>query len=103
MSHELRTPLNAIIGFAEILRDGVCGELNEGQMTAVLDIHGSGKHLLQMINDILDLAKVEAGKMELQPEVFSVASAIGDVRSIVRDMVNRKHLDLQPAIPADLP
>ena len=103
MSHELRTPLNAIIGFAEILRDGVCGELNEEQMTAVLDIHGSGKYLLQMINDILDLSKVEAGKMELQPEVFSIDNAIGDVQSIVRDMANRKQLDLQTSISIDLP
>lgn len=103
MSHELRTPLNAIIGFAEILRDGICGELNEDQMTSVVDIHDSGRHLLQMINDILDLSKIEAGKMELQPEEFSIARAIDDVQSIVREMVSKKRLSLQVGAPEDLP
>lgn len=103
MSHELRTPLNAIIGFAEVLRDGLVGGLNEDQKASVIDIHGSGKHLLQMINDILDLSKVEAGKMVLQPEEFSLAAAIDDIHSIVRDMVNKKHLILQTNIPDDLP
>ena len=103
MSHELRTPLNAIIGFAEIMRDGICGELNDDQMSSVIDIHESGKHLLQMINDILDLSKVEAGKMELQPEVFSLSRAIDDVQSIIRDMANKKHLNLQVIVPEDLP
>jgi len=103
MSHELRTPLNAIIGFAEVLRDGLCGRLNEEQEESVVDIHESGKHLLRMINDILDLSKVEAGKMELQPEDFSLAQAMDDVQSIVRDIVNRKHLDLQTVVSEDLP
>lgn len=95
MSHELRTPLNAIIGFAEVLRDGICGELNDDQMMSVIDIHESGKHLLQMINDILDLSKVEAGKMELQLEEFSLPKAIERAQSIVRDMANKKNLDLR--------
>lgn len=103
MSHELRTPLNAIIGFAEILRDGLCGAMNEEQVASVSDIHASGKHLLQMINDILDLSKVEAGRMELQPEEFSIAEAIDNVQSIVRDIVNRGHLDLQISVPDSLP
>jgi PAS domain S-box-containing protein len=103
MSHELRTPLNSIIGFAEILKDGVCGELNEGQTESVIDIYESGKHLLRMINDILDLSKVEAGKMEPQLEEFSVADAINDVQSIIRDMANKKRLNLQIAVPKDLP
>jgi len=103
MSHELRTPLNAIIGFAELMRDGICGELNENQMASVIDIHESGKHLLRMINDILDLSKVEAGKMELQPEEFSVAQAFDDIQSIVRDMANKKKLSLQTIVPEDLP
>lgn len=103
MSHELRTPLNAIIGFAEILRDGICGELNELQTESVTDIHESGRHLLHMINDILDLSKVEAGKMELQPEEFSIVSAMDDVYSVVRDMANKKKLDVQFVIPDDLP
>ncbi|MGB9595279.1 MAG: response regulator [Candidatus Poribacteria bacterium] len=95
MSHELRTPLNAVIGFAEVLRDGLCGELNENQKSAVIDIYESGKHLLQMINDILDLSKVEAGKMELQLEEFSLREAIDETQSIIRDMANRKGLGLQ--------
>jgi signal transduction histidine kinase/CheY-like chemotaxis protein len=103
MSHELRTPLNAIIGFAEVMRDGICGELNEDQMASVIDIHESGKHLLQMINDILDLSKIEAGKMELQPEEFSVTQAFDDVRSIIRDMADKKQLSLQVVVPEDLP
>jgi len=103
MSHELRTPLNAIIGFAEVLRDGLCGELNDDQLMSVIDIYESGKHLLQMINDILDLSKVEAGKMELQFEEFSLADAINNVQSIVRDMANKKELNIQIEIPEDLP
>jgi len=103
MSHELRTPLNAIIGFAEIMRDGVCGELNENQKSAIIDIHESGKHLLQMINDILDLSKVEAGRLELQLEGFPLVKAMDEVHSIVRDMVNKKGLNLQFNIPDDLP
>ncbi len=103
MSHELRTPLNSIIGFAEILRDGICGELNEDQVACAIDIHESGKHLLQMINDILDLSKVEAGKMELQLEEFSVDEALDDVQSIIRDTVSKKRLNLQIVIPEDLP
>jgi signal transduction histidine kinase len=103
MSHELRTPLNAIIGFSEILHDGVCGELNKEQKESVNDIHESGKHLLQMINDILDLSKVEAGKMELQLDFFSISDSMEDIHSIVRDGVNKKHLDMQFLIQDDLP
>lgn len=103
MSHELRTPLNAIIGFSEVLRDGLCGELNEDQMQSVLDIHGSGKHLLEMINDILDLSKVEAGKMELQLDEFSLAETMGGIQSTVQDMANKKQLYLQLDIPEGLP
>jgi signal transduction histidine kinase/CheY-like chemotaxis protein/HAMP domain-containing protein len=103
MSHELRTPLNAIIGFAEILRDGVCGELTDTQKSAVIDIYESGKHLLQMINDILDLSKVEAGKMELQSEEFSLVTAIEEIHSIVKDMVNKKGLNITFSVPDELP
>ena len=65
MSHELRTPLNAIIGFSEVLKEQMFGELNPKQLEYSQDIHSSGHHLLTLINDILDLAKVEAGHMEL--------------------------------------
>ncbi len=103
MSHELRTPLNSIIGFSEVLRDGLCGELNPEQMECVLDIYDSGKHLLQMINDVLDLSKIEAGKMELYCEEFSIPAALDGILSVVRDMVNKKNLSLQINTPDDLP
>ena len=98
MSHELRTPLNAIIGFAEVLRDKICGDLNEEQLDFVKDIHSSGYHLLQMINDILDLSKIEAGKMVLQYEVFPVTDAIQDVYHIIQGLADKKHLHLQTEI-----
>ena len=72
MSHELRTPLNAIIGFSEVLLERLFGELNDKQDDYLKDIHSSGKHLLQLINDILDLSKVEAGRMELEPSTFDL-------------------------------
>lgn len=72
MSHELRTPLNAIIGFSEVLLEKMFGELNEKQEEYLQDILSSGRHLLSLINDILDLSKVEAGKMELEPSVFDL-------------------------------
>ena len=72
MSHELRTPLNAIIGFSEVLLEKMFGELNEKQEEYLQDILSSGQHLLSLINDILDLSKVEAGKMELEPAVFNL-------------------------------
>ena len=103
MSHELRTPLNSIIGFAEVLRDGLSGELNPEQMECILDIHSSGKHLLDMINDVLDLSKIEAGKMELYCEEFSIPAALDGILSIVRDMANKKKLALQINTPDDLP
>ncbi|MBI4193548.1 MAG: GAF domain-containing protein, partial [Betaproteobacteria bacterium] len=76
MSHELRTPLNAIIGFSEVLAERYFGELNEKQAEYVSDIHSSGKHLLSLINDILDLAKIEAGRMELEVADFDLPVAL---------------------------
>ena len=72
MSHELRTPLNAIIGFSEVLLERMFGEVNDKQDEYLRDIHSSGRHLLQLINDILDLSKVEAGRMELEASRFRV-------------------------------
>jgi signal transduction histidine kinase/DNA-binding response OmpR family regulator len=102
MSHELRTPLNAIIGFAEVLRDKISGELNEEQIDFVNDIHSSGLHLLQMINDILDLSKIEAGKLELQYEIFPVPETIDDVYTIVKGLASKKHLKLKTIIQKDV-
>jgi PAS domain S-box-containing protein len=92
MSHELRTPLNGIIGFSEFLIDGKTGPLTAKQTEYVTDILSSGRHLLQLINDVLDLAKVEAGKMELHPETFSMGKAIDEVCSVLESMVQRKKL-----------
>ncbi len=72
MSHELRTPLNAVIGFSDVLLERMFGELNERQEEYVRDIRDSGRHLLELINEILDLSKVEAGRMELEPAALSL-------------------------------
>jgi signal transduction histidine kinase/HAMP domain-containing protein/predicted transcriptional regulator with HTH domain len=85
MSHELRTPLNAIIGFSEVLLERLFGDLNEKQDDYLKDIHSSGKHLLSLINDILDLSKIEAGRMELEPSSVDVASAISNALTLVRE------------------
>ena len=76
MSHELRTPLNAIIGFSQVLREGIFGEINEKQKEYLEDILSSGNHLLSLINDVLDLSKVEAGQIELQIAPFSLRDAL---------------------------
>jgi len=85
MSHELRTPLNSIIGFSEVLRDGLMGEMTAQQRGCIGDIFSSGKHLLAVINDILDLSKVEAGKMTLDLEPVQVSSLLAESLSIVRE------------------
>ncbi len=103
MSHELRTPLNAIIGFSEILGDKTFGELNDRQLKYNNNILNSGRHLLQLINDILDLAKVETGRVELMRNSFSVAEALSEVETIVKTLANKKHIGLEFRLPADLP
>jgi PAS domain S-box-containing protein len=90
ISHELRTPLNAILGFSELLIEKSFGELNEKQTHYVNYINTSGKHLLQLINNILDMSKVEAGRVELEPEEFSLADAMDDVLNIIRPIANKK-------------
>jgi PAS domain S-box-containing protein len=92
MSHELRTPLNGIIGFSEFLIDGKTGALTAKQTEYVTDIFNSGRHLLQLINDVLDLAKVEAGKMDLHPETFSLGKAIEEVCSVIGPLALQKTL-----------
>lgn len=98
MSHELRTPLNAIIGFSEVLRDKLCGDLNEEQMEFVTDIHSSGTHLLQMINDILDLSKVESGKLELKCEEFEIGGAIEAVLITLKGLAHKKSLGIDTVL-----
>ncbi|MDB6037823.1 MAG: sensor histidine kinase [Verrucomicrobiales bacterium] len=102
MSHELRTPLNGIIGFAEFLDDGKPGALNPKQKEYLLDILNSGKHLLQLINDVLDLAKVEAGKMELTLESFALRAAIEEVRAVANPSAQKKTIALRVQIAPEL-
>ncbi|TAN62000.1 HAMP domain-containing protein, partial [bacterium] len=92
VSHELRTPLNSIIGFSELLEERAFGELNERQTQYIDFIHSSGEHLLQLINDILDLSKIEAGRVELMHEVFPVTEAIGETLGIIRPIAHKRHI-----------
>jgi signal transduction histidine kinase len=94
MSHELRTPLNAIIGFSEVLGERMFGELNDKQAEYIQDILSSGRHLLALINDILDLSKVEAGRMELDLSRFDLPAAIGSAVILVRERATRHGLGL---------
>ena len=94
MSHELRTPLNAIIGFSEVLIEKMFGELNEKQADYMKDIHESGRHLLSLINDILDLSKIEAGRMELEPSDFDLPSALSNAMTLVRERAQRHGIAL---------
>ncbi len=103
MSHELRTPLNAIIGFSEILADKTFGDLNDRQLKYSNNILNSGRQLLQLINDILDLAKVEAGRVELMRNAFSVAQALSEVQTIVKTLANKKNISLEFEAAPDLP
>jgi len=102
MSHELRTPLNAIIGFSEVLRDGLAGSLAPQQKEYIGDIFTSGTHLLSLINDILDLAKVEAGKMTLDLEPLQVAALVEGSLLVVREKATGQRLRLVADVPRDL-
>ena len=94
MSHELRTPLNAIIGFSEVLVERIFGELNEKQDDYLKDIHSSGQHLLALINDILDLSKIEAGRMELDLSRFDLGPLLDNSLTLVRERAQRQGLAL---------
>lgn len=102
MSHELRTPLNAIIGFSEILYDQSFGELNEKQLSYAQNVVTSGKHLLQLINEILDLAKVESGKMILHLESFPVAGAITEIAALAGGLASEKEVTVRRRLSPDL-
>jgi signal transduction histidine kinase len=94
MSHELRTPLNAIIGFSEVLSERMFGEVNEKQADYLKDIHESGKHLLSLINDILDLSKIEAGRMELELSSFHLPTAVSNAVTLIRERAQRHGIAL---------
>jgi signal transduction histidine kinase len=102
MSHELRTPLNSILGFSEVLKMRLFGELNPKQAEYIEDIHASGRHLLALINEILDLAKIEAGRMELEPSRFDVAETLGETLVLMRETAAKQgiglHLEAGPEL-----
>ena len=102
MSHELRTPLNAIIGFSDVLEQRLFGELNERQADYTHDIASSGRHLLDLVNEILDLSKVEAGRMELEPSEFALAETIRGAVGFVRERAAAHRIELATGLPADL-
>ena len=102
MSHELRTPLNAIIGFSEVLKERMFGELNAKQLEYARDIYASGQHLLSLINDILDLSKVEAGRMELSAHDFAVRPAVHNCCTLIRERALRKRLHLESHVFEDV-
>jgi signal transduction histidine kinase/DNA-binding response OmpR family regulator len=102
MSHELRTPLNAVIGFSEVLLERMFGELNDRQEEYLRDIRDSGRHLLDLLNDILDLSKVEAGRMRLERSAFSVSDVLKSCLSQVRARAEKKGVVLRHDIAADV-
>ena len=102
MSHELRTPLNGIIGFAEFLADGKPGAINAKQKEYLEDILNSGRHLLNLINDILDIVKIQAGKLDLNPETFRLRDVIQEVSAGVRPIAQNKHIQVQVAVARGL-
>ena len=98
MSHELRTPLNAIIGFSEVLSERMFGEINDKQAEYLADILESGQHLLSLINDILDLSKIEAGRMELEPTEFDLPTVIDNTLILVRERAQRHGITLRRSV-----
>jgi hypothetical protein len=103
MSHELRTPLNAIIGFSDLLIGGIGGKINNKQRQCLEDILNSGKHLLSLINDILDLSKVEAGKIDIRPESLRLADVVDDAVATVKTMLDDSRHEMAINIAEDLP
>jgi signal transduction histidine kinase/CheY-like chemotaxis protein len=103
MSHELRTPLNAILGFSEILKDNLVELTVEQKQECLQNIHTSGKHLLELVNDVLDLSKIEAGRMELSYDRFGVFDAVREVHNVIRSLSERRDIDLSIKItPTEL-
>ena len=103
MSHELRTPLNAVIGFSELLEQQIFGDLNDKQRTYVGNVLVSGRHLLQLVNDILDISKVEAGRMDLVYERTPIAGLVDIVRGVIGAVAVKRGIQLEVALPPQLP
>jgi signal transduction histidine kinase len=98
MSHELRTPLNAIIGFTQLMHDGKCGPVSPRQQEFLGDVLASARHLLQLINDVLDVAKVESGTVEFHPEPVDLVRLVGEVRDVVQGIATSKRIRLETAV-----
>jgi PAS domain S-box-containing protein len=103
MSHELRTPLNAVIGFSELLEQEIFGGLNDKQRGYVGNVLVSGRHLLQLVNDVLDISKVEAGRMDLAYERTPIGSIVDVVRSVIQAVAAKKGINLEVTVPPHLP
>ena len=103
MSHELRTPLNAIIGFSELLEDKTFGELNERQQRYVTNVLTSGRHLLQLVNDILDLAKIEAGRLVLEPDPINLGALLQDMQRGMEPLAAAKQQTMTVELEENLP
>jgi signal transduction histidine kinase len=103
VSHELRTPLNAVIGFSELLEQQIFGTLNDKQRTYVSNVLVSGRHLLQLVNDILDISKVEAGRMDLVYERTPIGSIVDVVRGVIGAVATKRGINLEVALPPGLP
>jgi signal transduction histidine kinase len=102
MSHELRTPLNAIIGFSEVLAEQMFGSVNDKQLEYLADILESGRHLLSLITDILDLSKIEAGRMDLEPSQFDLPAAIDNTLVLMRERAQRRGIELRRTVDPQL-
>jgi PAS domain S-box-containing protein len=102
MSHELRTPLNSILGFTDLLRKGLAGPVNAEQQRQLDFVHGSGRHLLALINDLLDLSRIESGRMEVAHEEFEFGAVVEDVAAQLRPLAQRKQLALVLEVPRPL-
>ena len=103
MSHELRTPLNSIIGFTGIILNGMAGEINEEQGKQLSMVYSSARHLLSLINGILDVSKIESGKMEISKDQFRVKDVVSEVARSLSPMISQKGLKLVTEIPDDIP
>jgi signal transduction histidine kinase len=103
MSHELRTPMNAILGFSEMMIDGIYGEVPTELKEPLTDIQVNGRNLLRLINDVLDLSKIEAGRMELALDEYSVGDVVNTVRTSLRSIAAEKGLEFTAHVPEDLP
>jgi len=103
MSHELRTPMNAILGFTEMLRDGLYGDVPDELKEPLADIHTNGRHLLGLINDVLDLSKIEAGRMDLTLQEYAVQDVVDSVRVSLRSLALERGLEFATKVPPELP